>query len=204
MTSLLKSFPSLPYAPTKFYDILTGSYDDSYVIDANTVSMPIPYTVANQTLDINTNIDADSQKNNDILDYVNNGLAPNTGITFQGRLTGGSSLIFSLGPNMTTWLRNRINDIEAIGSPFEGNLNLYIQPVMTKVQMVAQRQGDSPLNDESVYGVTTEAPTSTDYIGGDNLNNFFSTWIFKSPMTVQYTYNGITKYITLTSQISAN
>lgn len=198
MSSVLSSFPSIPSPATKFFDILTGAYQDD-VITTDTYFFPIPFVVSNQVLDINVNQSSDVQA------FVNNGTAPETIVNFQGKVMGGASLIKSFGPNMTEWLRNRINNIESLGSSYTGSLVLYVRPFMTKIQLVDIAQGAGPLNDESVYGVTTEAPTSTEYIGGGINNNFFTAWVFKTPMTVQYFLeDGSPKYITMTSQFSAN
>jgi hypothetical protein len=76
---------------------------------------------------------------------------------------------------------------------------------MTKIQMAAPAQGVGALNDEAVYGITTEAPTSTEYIGGGTSQNFYTAWVFKTPITIQYeTAAGGYKYLTMTSQFTAN
>lgn len=199
MSSVLSGFASAYRSPTKFFDILTGGYDDNILVGGD--SLPIPFVVANQVLDINVNQSSDVQA------FVTNGTTPGTAITIQGKVMGGSSLVKSFGPNMTEWLRNRINNIESLGAAYSGTLVLYVRPFMTKVQLAAPAQGagGAPFNDESVYGVSTEAPTNTEYIGGDITNNFFTAWVFKTPMTVQYFLgDGTAKYITMTSQFSGN
>jgi hypothetical protein len=198
MSSLLRFYSTPAKPPTKFFDILTGSYEDDYVINGNSVSMPIPYTVLNQTLDINVDQSPDAAA------FVTDGDTPSTGVAFQGKVMGGGVLVLKLGTNMTTYLRNRITSAEGLGSQYSGSLTIYINPVMTKVQMAAPAQGNDPLNDESVYGITTEPPVSTEFIGGSLSNNFFTAWVFKSPLTIQYEASTGNKYMTFTSQFSAN
>lgn len=186
-----------PAPPTKFFDILTGGYTENVIVNA--YDLPIPFVVTNQVLDINVN------QSTDVQTFVTNGDVPSSAINFQGKVMGGASLVKSFGANMTEWLRNRINVIESLGSQYSGPLVLYVHPFMTKIQLAAPAQGYGPLNDEAVYGVTTEAPTSTEYIGGATSNNFFTAWVFKTPMTVQYFLSdGSAKYITMTTQFSAN
>jgi hypothetical protein len=198
MTSLLSSYYPSPSPPTKFFDILTGSYDED-VLFPDPYSLPIPFVVTNQVLDINVN------QSTDVQSFVTNGDTPGTAVAFQGKIMGGASLVKSFGANMTEWLRNRITVGEGLGSQYSGPLVLYVRPFMTKIQLAAPAQGLGPLNDEAVYGVTDEAPTSTEYIGGGTTNNFFTAWVFRTPMTVQYeTASGGNKYITMTSQFSAN
>jgi hypothetical protein len=199
MSSVISGFASTPTLPTKFFDILTGSYEDDFIISGDTIAMPIPFVVNNQVLDINVNQSSDVQA------FVDAGDSPGTAVLFQGKVMGGASLVKSFGPNMTTWLRNRIQVAESLGAAYSGPLTLYIRPFMTKIQLAAPRQGFGPLNDESVYGITTEAPTSTEYIGGATNDNFFTAWVFKTPMTVEYLQaNGSPSYLTMTTQFSAN
>lgn len=199
MSSIHSAYAHISGPPTKFFDVLTGSYDDNFVVSGQTYQMPIPFTVSNQVLDINVNQSADA------LAFVNNGDTPSTAVSFQAKVMGGASLIKSFGENMTTWLRNRIQNAEGLGAPYAGPLTIYVRPFMTKIQVAAPRQGDSPLNDESVYGITTEAPTSTEYIGGGTTQNFYTAWVFKTPMTVQFeSAAGGYQYLTMTSQFSAN
>lgn len=197
MTSILSSYAAAKSPPTKFFDILTGAYSENIIVGG--YDMPIPFTFINGILDINVNQSADVQS------FVDNGNTPSTAVSFQGKVMGGTYLVNFLGSNMSAWLRKLIEVQESLGSPYTGPLNIYIKPVMTKIQLAAPAQGAGPLNDESVWGITTEAPTSDDYIGGDSTNNFFSTYVFKTPMTVQYELSGSGfKYFTMTSQFSAN
>jgi hypothetical protein len=106
---------------------------------------------------------------------------------------------------MTTYLRNWINTIETLGAAYTGPLVLYIQPFMTKVQMAnpAFVQPDGAFLESRSWGVSTQAPVSTEYTGGSSTNNFYTAWIFKTPMTIQYTTAaGGFKYITMTSQFA--
>jgi hypothetical protein len=198
MSSVLSYIAQPKTVPTKFFDVLTGSYADSTIISGNTIYMPIPFIVVNQVLDINVN------QNLDIENFVSAGDPPSTTVSFQCKVMGGSSLVTSLGPNMIRWLRNRIENEEGTGQ-YTGPINLYINPTMTKIQLPAPQQGFTPLNDEAVYGVTDEPPTSTEYIGGNFENNYFTAWVFKTPLTVEYAGGaGVNRYLTMTSQFSAN
>jgi hypothetical protein len=78
---------------------------------------------------------------------------------------------------------------------------------MTKVQLANPRFGvdDSTgaFRRDRSWGVSTQAPVSTEYTGGGTNDNFFTAWIFKTPMTIQYeTAAGAYKYITMTSQFA--
>jgi hypothetical protein len=196
MSSVLRSYAQIAKPPTKFFDILTGSYFEDTFTSNN---LPIPFTVTNAVVDINI------AQSTDIEAFVNNGNSPGTAVSFQGKVLGGATPVSSFGTNMETWLRKRIQNIQSLGSPYDGRLTLYVRPLMVKIQLASQAYGESPMNAETVYGETTEAPTSTEYIGGSPTNDYLSAWVFKTPMTVQYTTpSGGLAYITMTSQFSAN
>jgi hypothetical protein len=204
MSSIQAAFAEAPKLPTKFSALITPTYDDTTLVTGETIEMPIPFTVVNGVLDINVG------QSSVIQTFVSAGTPPQSEASIQGKAFGGVKVITSLGPNMTTYLRNWIENIEDLDSAYAGPLVLYIQPVMTKVQLANPRFAIPPA--EGVdggafvsyrsWGVTTEAPVSTEYTGGGLANNFFTAFVFKTPMTVQYVIAGGYKYITMTSQFS--
>jgi hypothetical protein len=201
MSSVQSSYAAIAKPPTKFASLLTPSYDDDTIVSGETISMPIPFRVVNQVLDINVN------QSSDIQAFVNNGTNPTHESDPQAKSFGGASLVKSFGPNMITYLRNWINGIETLGAAYTGPLVLYIQPFMVKVQVAnpkfAIQDITGAFNDSRTWGVNTEAPVSTEYTGGGTNDNFFTCWIFKTPMTIQYeTAGGAYKYITMTSQFA--
>jgi hypothetical protein len=106
---------------------------------------------------------------------------------------------------MITYLRNWIDNIETIGAAYTGPLVLYIQPFMKKVQMANPSfgiNGEGAFERDRSWGITTEAPVSGEYIGGGPTNNYFTAWVFKTPMTIQYQVGGVYKYITMTTQFA--
>ena len=201
MSSVQSAFAIIDRPPTKFIALITPSYDDNTLVSGQTIRLPIPFTVVNQVLDINVNQSSVVQA------VVTNGTAPTDQSSLQAKAFGGASLVNSFGSNMTTYLRNWITGIETLGATYTGPLVLYIQPFMTKVQMADPSFG---VNDSTgafrrdrSWGITTQAPNSTEYIGGEEANNYFTAWIFKTPMTVQYvTVAGGYKYITMTTQFA--
>ena len=200
MSSVQSVFAKTSKPPTKFASLITPSYDDTTIVSGQTIEMPIPFTVVNQVLDINVN------QSSDIQAVVNAGTQPTDQANIQGKAFGGANLVTSFGTNMTTYLRNWINAIESLGAAYTGPLVLYIKPVMTRVQLANPGfaiPGLGPFERDRSWGVTVEAPVSDEYIAGGPTNNFYTAWIFKTPMTVQYvTAAGGFKYITLTSQFA--
>lgn len=199
MSSVQSAFAKVDKPPTKFAALITPSYTDNTIVSGEIIELPIPFRVVNQVLDININ------QSSAIAAIVANGTAPSDQSDLQGKAFGGASLVKSLGPNMITYLRNWINNVESIGSAYTGPLILYIQPFMTKVQMANPSfgiGGEGAFERDRSWGITTEAPTSGEYIGGRSTDNYFTAWIFKTPMTIQYVVGGVNKYITMTSQFA--
>jgi hypothetical protein len=199
MSSVQSAFARTEKLPTKFSSMISPAYDDSTLVTGETIRMPIPFIVVNGVLDINVNQSADIQT------FVNNGTSPDNEPGLQGKAFGGVKLVTSFGPNMTTYLRNWINQLETLGGAYTGPLVLYIQPSMTKVQLANPNfsiNGSGPFDTNRSWGITTEAPVSGEYTGGGTPDNFFTAWIFKTPMTIQYVISGGFKYITMTSQFA--
>ena len=198
MSSVLSAYARLDRPPTKFFALITPSYEDTTLVSGQTIQLLIPFTVVNQVLDINVSQSADIQS------FVTNGSRPEDYSDLQAKAFGGTSLIESFGPNMITYLRNLINDEETLGAAYTGPLVLYVRPIMTKVQMadpVFGKLGGVFLRDGS-WGFTTQPPVSAEYIGGGPTNNYFTAWVFKTPMTIQYEVTGGYKYLTMTTQFS--
>jgi hypothetical protein len=198
MSSVQSVFAKVDKPPTKFSALITPSYDDDNLVTGETVEIPIPFTVENGVLDINVN------QSTVIETFVNDGLSPQARSNIQGKALGGARVVTSFGPNMTTYLRNWINQIETLGAAYTGSLVLFIQPLMTKVQIANPVFLNSgAFERDRSWGISTEAPVSTEYIGGGPVNKYFTAWIFKTPMTVRYeTAGGGFKYITMTSQFA--
>jgi hypothetical protein len=195
MSSVLSAYASVYKLPTKFFSLITPSYVDSIA----GVEVPIPFTVLNGVLNINVKQSAATQT------FVNNGTEPEQRADIQAKAFGGARLVTSLGPDMTTYLRNWIDGIEGLGAAYTGPLVIYIQPIMTKVQLANPSftvGDDGPFNRDTSWGITTEAPVSSEYTGGGPVNNYYTAWVFKTPLTIQYVASSGFKYITLTTQFA--
>lgn len=197
MSSVLSAFASAYKLPTKFSALITPSYNDNSIVTGQTIQIPIPFTVVNGVLNINVNQSAVIQT------FVNAGTAPEEYADIQAKAFGGARPVTSLGADMTTYLRNWINGIETLGAAYTGPLVVYIQPLMTKAQIANPSFAvNGPFQRDTSWGVTTEAPVSSEYIGGKSADNYYTAWVFKTPLTVQYVASSGFKYITLTSQFA--
>lgn len=158
----------------KFDNISTPAYYDN-TLDHD---VPIPFTVINSVLDINIT-------NSSVEDFVNNGSGPDDDTEYQAKQMGGKRLVMSLGPNFTTYLRKRIQNVDSLGSAYSGELTIVVNPVMTKVQLAQPGQVNG-ITFENVYGVNDYPPTSDEYVGGSETNKYFTSWVFSKPLTVRF------------------
>jgi hypothetical protein len=175
MTSLLRSY-AVPVGrnSNKFDNISTPSY---YNNDFEQ-SFPIPFTYVNGVLDIQIT-------NSDVNNFVNNGTSPDDDTEYQSKFCGGVRLVTSLGDTLITYLRNRIASYEEMDE-YTGDVILYVKPTVTKIQL-AQPGDAQGLTFENVYGVNDRPPSSDEYVGGDAANKYYTSWVFKTPMTIKYT-----------------
>jgi hypothetical protein len=175
MSSVLSGFTVL-VKDGKFDNISTPSYYNE-PIDKY---MAIPFTVVNGVLDI-------AITNPAVQTFINDGALPNDDgeNRFQSKQMGGRRLVTSLGPNFTTYLRNRITAIDNLDPVYSGEITIFVNPVMTKIQL-AQPQEVQALEFERVYGVNDYPPTSDEFIGGGDSNNFFTSWVFHKPLTIRF------------------
>jgi hypothetical protein len=194
MSSIQSEFATKLRTATKFCNIMTPGYDEVELGNNNT---PIPFIIIKETLDI-------AITSSSVQTFINNGNTPNQGDEYQAKMMGGKKLITSLGPNMITYIRNLINTQDILGAPYDGELLIYIKPVMTKVQ-IAQPNNVNALIDSVIFGINDQAPTSDEYIGGEFSNNYYSSWVFYSPLTVRYVSSASTtgyRYITFTTDFT--
>jgi hypothetical protein len=196
MSSVQSVIAQAVRVPSKYTNISTPSYNDSFL---NNNYVPIPFVIVNQTLDINIT-------NSDVQSFINNGSSPDDESEYQAQLMGGKRLITSLGPNFVTYLNNFIQVNDSLGSPYSGELLIYVNPVMTKAQ-IAQPNNVNALEFENVFGVNDVPPTSDQYVGGEFSNNYYTSWVFYSPLTIRYSSAASSsgyRYITFTTHYDGN
>jgi hypothetical protein len=194
MTSIVRTPSQLPTFGTKFIRIESPSYNSSTFGR----KIPFPFTYNNGTLDLEFIDDFEAIK---VLDpdplpdpwVPVEARAPDKEVDVDVTLMGGKRLVQRLGPNFETYIRAwRTATIDA-GSP----ISIYIQPSVQKIQYT----NSGADNGDEVYFVSNTPPTSDTYTIGSSINNYRTTWIFASPLTITTIEGGVTKYITLTSRL---
>lgn len=192
MTSLIRQYgPAKPY--TKFVNIFSPGFDDS---SNNGTSRLIPFTCYDGVIDINVSDSA-------VQNYIDNASGWNDYIGKKVKLMGGESLGQSLGSNMETWIRNLISNYFYGESTYTGPIKIKVQPVMTKVQATQGTWFVTPLPRSPVVQETYVNPATDNYIiSGTEANNYYTSWVFKTPLTVQFDDNGTPCYITMYTTFS--
>jgi hypothetical protein len=185
MSSVQSYIANTPSGLTKFIYVNGPGYDDSSM---GGIEVLFPFTYSNGVLDLNINPAANSFEA-DMIDISNNG--PSDSVDVAVKLMGGLGLVRALGPNFLRYIRAwRDGSIDA-NSP----ITIYTPGVMTKVQQIPI----GAMTDEKTATISSEPPTSTEYVSGNQANNFMTAWVFKHPLTITILESGIIQYITFST-----
>jgi hypothetical protein len=155
-----------PTPKTKFTNITTLSYSNA---DTGTL-LPVPFTVTNGVLDI-------ALTNSYVTAFVNNGDESNA-VNIDVAAMGGRTKVNAIGSNLRTWVEN----FTGTSGPYP----IVIAPTMTKIQPRGFNDDSSGDDSDNATIFHITAPTSDEYVnrGGPN-DNYLTTWIFETPMTLQ-------------------
>jgi hypothetical protein len=105
-------------------------------------------------------------------------------------ILSGPYLVRSLGDNFKAYIRAWRDATIDPDSPIE----IYINPQVFKVQEVDINSISS--NSGETYNITTSAPVSDTYVSGTVANKYYTTYVFKTPLTFTIMEDGVKKYIT--------
>lgn len=184
MTSLIKLYGFPRKTPLSFVRVSGPYYNDASV--GYTL---FPFTYENGVLDIALTNSMSAFLNGQRplpppLSSMNVGITDNN-VLFQ--LLGGNGMVTSLGPNFITYIDGWRN-LDQYSS-----ISIVIPSVMTKVQAT------SALNSGNAFQESSTPPSGNEYIEGNDSNGFQTFWIFKKPLTISVTEDGITSYVTFHS-----
>ena len=187
MSSVNKVYANTANALTNFVPIKSLTFNNSH----HTILVPFVY--ANGVLDvapINGFVPSEGIGNN----ISNNGYSWR-----MVRIIGGFGVVNKLGANFITWFENW-TDVDP------GSETIFVAPVMTKVGQSVP-SGNSILNSQfAVSGgerpTIYESPSSDQYVTGYQGNNWDTVWVFKTPLTIQYTLGGTIQYATFYTQFT--
>ncbi len=189
MSSVLRQVANNLQGPTKFLQVSGPQYFDS-VLDRN---MLFPFTYSNGVLDLAfiDNFEVDMITGPDAPQ------APNYDSTSVGPLVknmGGLGMVRTLGPNLVTYITEWMASGNELDDPLPvdaGSLKVHIPAAVLRVQSAL----DTQLDMDKTWTVTTNPPSSSEYVNGDVTNDYRVTWIFKTPLTVTFTSGGVAQYL---------
>ena len=118
-------------------------------------------------------------------------LSRTTTIYIRGSSKGGIHLVDKIGPNFISWME--INEGVDVGS-----ISIHEKPIVFSANLLLPNR--EPNNDHSMFESTSEI--SFVKSAGTEANNYFATYLFKSPLVLKYTKSGITYYRCFTTQFS--
>lgn len=185
---------------TKYQKVTTPTYYDDDVGN----DIPIPFIYSNHTLDIHI-------QDNVQVDLIDDGDSPGENTDYQCTVLGGTGLVLNLGDKMVEWLNNYL-DNQYGDNYVQDSCAVYNSGVVTKSQFVFKTNVESggllgSDVDDSTYAITDAPPIgkySSNFILGDEPDNYRTVWIFKSPLVISFTVSGSTKYLTLFTNFSGN
>lgn len=149
-----------------------------------------PFTCVNQTLDITYSGNNFKAR---MVDNLNESPGQDEETDTMVSIMGGPRLVTALGENFKAYIRAwRSGSIDS-GSPIE----VYLPAQVLRVQEAST--GSLSAFSEDVYLIRDAPPSGDNYITGNPLNNYRTTYIFKTPLTFTVVEGGVTKYITFRS-----
>ena len=180
MSSIAITFAQKKQALTRFIKPDSPAYEDN----DETVRL-FPFSYSNGVLDINY---SGNSFETIMVDSTNQ--EPDNETDTAIRVLSGPYLVNSLGDNFKAYIRAwRDGSIDA-GSP----INVYIAPQIMRVQEVDT--DNITASSGSSYRISTNPPSGDGYVAGNSANDFYTTYIFKTPLTFTIVEGGVTKYIT--------
>ena len=189
MTSAFRTYSTIQKLPTEPVLLITAYYSLQIVQEGPTTYQIFPFTYNNGTLDI-------ALVNNFKADYIDTpGKKPeDTSCTpvHRYRLLGGNGIVTKLGTNFINYIR------AAWILPEDSSVSVFQRCIMTKVQEMEEQDDGTMFTEQGFYESPTP-PISDGYI--TNQENFGTSWIFKTPLTISIVSGGIKSYITFATTI---
>jgi hypothetical protein len=180
MSSVSRAVPStgtLPYPN----NVVTPLYDDG-----SNNGAPVPFTLTRSgVFDMDFSSGFDTSKS----------IITNSSTYIRGSSLNALRTVVDIGPNIKAWFVSQESADSA------DTVTLYKAPVVVKTNILAT---DLDPNSIDCYdaGFTTPPDFSVAY--GDDANNYYSTYLFRTPMVIKYFVSGTANYAIFNTQYEGN
>lgn len=157
----------------------------TYLSSGNEVPIPLTFNKRGNVLDLDFSGGFTSTTS----------INSNTTIFVQGSTFSALHMVMALGPNFIVWAENRL-------SATPGSLIMYKNPVIVRANALQIN-----LEPNSVNSWDTGILTPVDFelaAGSPTLNDYYSTYLFKTPLVLQYESGGTTRYAIMNTQFEGN
>lgn len=153
-------------------------------LDANDISIAVPFTFNNGILDMDFSSGFSSNKS---IDTDN--------VYFRYSINA-LHLVTGIGPNFIAWM-------EDAGNADAGSVSIYENAIVIRANGIQPFTDDNTLNPnvEDVTGTSSTPYNFTNSAGSVANNNYYSTYLFKKALVLQYTVSGATQYRFFNSHI---
>lgn len=179
MTSVIRAFAVRKEGVTKFLKPESPTYNNG------TNNVLFPFSYSNQVLDIS--YDGNNFKSI-MVDTTNQD--PNSETETTVRILSGPFLVTSLGDNFKAYIRAwRSGTIDA-GSPIE----IVVAPQVLRVQEASYDHVSADSGDS--WKISAARPSGENYIIGNDIDQYQTVYIFKTPLTFSIVESGVVQYIT--------
>lgn len=141
-----------------------------------------------------------------VLQNANN-YFPGDNNTTPVRLLGGHNMVTNIGPNLTAYITGIYSNKYNMAGGVE-SVSVYSPGVVTKVQILDYNAlgalgTDVDTSTSDKQSGDSSRPPEAHYINGDNTNNYNTTYVFESPLTLVINFgNGSSRYYTFKTGIN--
>lgn len=154
--------------------------------DVNEMNVPVPFSLTrNGVFDMDFSSGFDTTKS----------IETNETIFIRGSSFGALRTVNAIGPNIKAWFVARESADSA------STVTLYKAPIVVRTNIVTPQL--TP-NDVDCYDAGLLDPPMFDFASGTTQNNYYSTYLFRTPMVIQYVHGGTTKYAVINTQFEGN
>ena len=187
MTSVMR-FKISGEALPKPNNVVTPTYSSG----GNDLAVPFTFNKRGGVLDLDFSGDFSASTD------INSG----NPIYVQGSTFTALRVVNSLGPNFIAWCENGANHLAGDAAD-AGSVVLYSKPVVVRANQLQINL--DPDADIDAFGAGFTTPVNFELAAGSAAtNDYYSTYLFRTPLVIQYKVSGETKYAAFNTQFEGN